>query len=101
MDPVLDELRVFSGNAHPQLARNVCDYLKIPLGQAEMFKLSNDGKRIVSFSEKRLISRIKGMFGRRKLRARITPIGEKPIVVTFDISGLETAIQPLRKACYW
>jgi ribose-phosphate pyrophosphokinase len=42
MDPVLDELRVFSGNAHPQLARDVCEYLDIPLGQAEMFKFAND-----------------------------------------------------------
>ena len=42
MDSVIDELRVFSGNAHPQLARDVCDYLKIPLGQAEMFKFAND-----------------------------------------------------------
>ena len=42
MDAVIDELRVFSGNAHPQLARDVCEYLKIPLGQAEMFKFAND-----------------------------------------------------------
>ncbi len=37
-----DELRVFSGNAHRQLAESVCDYLHIPLGQAEVFKFSND-----------------------------------------------------------
>ena len=42
MDAVLDELRVFSGNAHPQLARDVCQYLDIPLGQSEMFKFAND-----------------------------------------------------------
>ena len=42
MDSVIDELRVFSGNAHPQLARDVCAYLDIPLGQAEMFKFAND-----------------------------------------------------------
>ena len=42
MGPILDELRVFTGNAHPQLARDVCEYLKIPLGQAEMFKFAND-----------------------------------------------------------
>ena len=39
---VIDELRVFSGNAHPQLAQDVCKYLDIPLGQAEMFKFAND-----------------------------------------------------------
>jgi ribose-phosphate pyrophosphokinase len=42
MGPVTDELRVFSGNAHPVLARSVCRYLDIPLGQAEAFKFSND-----------------------------------------------------------
>ncbi len=37
-----DELRVFSGNANPKLARSVCDYLNIPIGKAEVFKFSND-----------------------------------------------------------
>ena len=37
-----DELAVFSGNAHPHLARAVCNYLDIPIGQAEVFKFSND-----------------------------------------------------------
>ena len=37
-----DELKVFSGNAHPQLAHAVCDYLNIPIGKAEVFKFSND-----------------------------------------------------------
>ena len=37
-----DELKVFSGNAHPQLAREVCDYLNISIGKAEVFKFSND-----------------------------------------------------------
>ncbi len=37
-----NELRVFTGNAHHQLARSVCGYLDISLGQAEVFKFSND-----------------------------------------------------------
>ena len=37
-----DELRVFTGNSHQQLAQDVCKYLNIPLGQAEVFKFSND-----------------------------------------------------------
>ena len=37
-----DELKVFSGNAHPMLAQSVCDYLDIPTGKAEVFKFSND-----------------------------------------------------------
>ena len=42
MRPVIDELRVFTGNAHPKLAQDVCSYLNIPLGQAEVFKFAND-----------------------------------------------------------
>ena len=38
----LEELKVFTGNAHPQLARDVCDYLGIPLGESETFKFAND-----------------------------------------------------------
>jgi ribose-phosphate pyrophosphokinase len=39
---MMDELRVFSGTAHPALAKAVCDYLDIPLGEAEVFEFSNE-----------------------------------------------------------
>jgi len=42
MNPVLDELKIFTGNGHPALAKSVCDYLEIPLGEAEVFKFAND-----------------------------------------------------------
>jgi ribose-phosphate pyrophosphokinase len=42
MNPILDELKVFTGNGHPELANSVCEYLDIPLGQAEVFKFAND-----------------------------------------------------------
>ena len=42
MRPVMDELKVFTGNAHRKLAASVCQYLDIPLGQAEVFKFAND-----------------------------------------------------------
>jgi ribose-phosphate pyrophosphokinase len=38
----MDELKVFTGNAHPALAKSVCDYLGIPLGRAEVFEFSNE-----------------------------------------------------------
>jgi ribose-phosphate pyrophosphokinase len=37
-----DEIKVFSGNAHPSLAKDVCDYLGIPLGNMEVFEFSNE-----------------------------------------------------------
>ena len=42
MNPILDELKVFTGNGHPELTQSVCNYLDIPLGQAEVFKFAND-----------------------------------------------------------
>jgi ribose-phosphate pyrophosphokinase len=40
--PAFDDLKVFTGNAHPQLARDICSYLGIGLGQCEVFKFAND-----------------------------------------------------------
>ncbi len=39
---MIDELKVFDGNAHPALAQGICDYLDIPLGQAEVFEFTNE-----------------------------------------------------------
>ena len=36
------ELSIFTGNAHPQLARDICAYLGVPLGRAEVFEFSNE-----------------------------------------------------------
>ena len=38
----MDELKVFSGNAHPNLAKAVVEYLSIPLGKSEVFQFSNE-----------------------------------------------------------
>jgi ribose-phosphate pyrophosphokinase len=38
----MDELKVFTGNAHPVLAESVCDYLGMPLGKVEVFEFSNE-----------------------------------------------------------
>lgn len=37
-----EDLKVFSGNAHPKLAKSICSYLGITLGACEVFKFSND-----------------------------------------------------------
>ena len=39
---MIDELKVFTGNAHPALAQGICDYLEVPLGQAEVFEFTNE-----------------------------------------------------------
>jgi ribose-phosphate pyrophosphokinase len=38
----MDELKVFTGNAHPSLAKAICEYLGTPLGKAEVFEFSNE-----------------------------------------------------------
>ncbi|MGD0855289.1 MAG: ribose-phosphate pyrophosphokinase [Dehalococcoidia bacterium] len=37
-----DGIKVFCGNAHPSLAKDVCDYLQIPLGKMEVFEFTNE-----------------------------------------------------------
>ncbi len=39
---MMDELKVFTGNAHPALALAVTEYLGIPLGRCEVFEFSNE-----------------------------------------------------------
>ena len=38
----MDELKVFTGNAHPSLAQAICEYLGIPIGKSEVFEFSNE-----------------------------------------------------------
>ena len=42
MVSVMDDLKVFTGNGNRGLAEAVCQYLDLPLGQAEVFKFAND-----------------------------------------------------------
>jgi ribose-phosphate pyrophosphokinase len=39
---VYQELSVFCGNAHPQLAESICDYLGRPLGRCKVYEFSNE-----------------------------------------------------------
>ena len=48
--PPFEEMRVFTGNAHLDLARSICEYLGMPLGEAEVFKFAN-GNTFVQFGE--------------------------------------------------
>ncbi len=38
----MDELKVFTGTAHPVLAQAITEYLGIPLGKCEVFEFSNE-----------------------------------------------------------
>jgi ribose-phosphate pyrophosphokinase len=39
---LMEELKVFTGNANPALAQAIVDYLEIPLGKSEVFQFSNE-----------------------------------------------------------
>ncbi len=39
---MIDELKVFTGNTHPGLAKGVCEYLRIPVGKSEVFQFANE-----------------------------------------------------------
>ena len=38
----MDELKIFTGSAHPALARATCEYLKVPVGAANIQKFTNE-----------------------------------------------------------
>ena len=37
-----DELTIFGGNSNHELTDEICEYIGIPRGRAEVFKFSND-----------------------------------------------------------
>jgi ribose-phosphate pyrophosphokinase len=39
---MIDELKVFTGNAHPALAQGICQYLRIPLGNMQVIEFRNE-----------------------------------------------------------
>src|SRR3954454_14351054 len=47
-----DQLSVFAGNSNPELAREICAYIGIPLGRAEVVKCWNHNT-LVRISESR------------------------------------------------
>lgn len=44
---------------------------------------------------------IQRMFGGNSIYMRASPYNESPVEMTFNITGLEEAIEPLREACGW
>lgn len=62
---------------------------------------STDNSALGFWSGGRAIPEIKRLFGGQQLIARMTPYGENPFTLSFDITGLEEAIVPLREACHW
>ncbi|MCX5713449.1 MAG: ribose-phosphate pyrophosphokinase-like domain-containing protein, partial [Candidatus Omnitrophica bacterium] len=42
----MDKLSIFTGNAHPKMAKKICKYLKVPLSEALVGKFSEGEIRV-------------------------------------------------------
>ena len=65
----------------------------------QYWKSGTDGGS--SFFPSRTVEFLKKMEGSTLLTAKVTPIGKAPITAEFDITGIEEALAPIRKACRW
>lgn len=62
---------------------------------------STDNKALGLWRGGSAIPMIKKMFGKSMMIVRMMPYGESPFTASFQISGLEQAIRPLRESCKW
>lgn len=62
---------------------------------------STDNRALGLWSGAKAIPMMRQMAGKSKMLVRMTPFGENPFAATFNIAGMEKAIEPLKKACNW
>ncbi|MGQ7253944.1 type VI secretion system-associated protein TagO [Vreelandella titanicae] len=77
--------------------------MRIDDGQAftKSMRESTNNKALGLWNGGTSIPVIRQMFGADQLTMRATPHSESPMTMTFDITGLEEEIAPLREACHW
>lgn len=71
------------------------------LAQTIGFRESTNNRSLGLWRGAKAIPFAKEMLGKDRLIARMTPYGENAFTATFNISGLEAEIGPLRDACGW
>lgn len=62
---------------------------------------STDNKALGLWSGNKSIPFIKEMLDGKSIAFRATPFNESPVEFTFDLTGLDVAVKPLREACAW
>jgi len=63
--------------------------------------ISSDHNAIGRWNGGESIPFMKSLLKRNEIYFRITPYSESPIETSFNVTGLEEAIKPLREACGW
>ncbi|MBU2983516.1 type VI secretion protein [Lentibacter algarum] len=64
-------------------------------------KTSTDNQALGLWGGGQSIPFIKEIMSGKQLLVRLTPYNESPLEFSFEIDGLDEAIEPLRKACNW
>jgi type VI secretion system VasI family protein len=65
------------------------------------FDASSDYSALGLWTGKKAVPFVKSMFGAKRLLIGFTPIGENAVQMAFDISEIESAVQPVRRMCNW
>lgn len=73
---------------------------KLP-AETRRWRISTNFEAIGLWSGGSAIPFIRGLFDHKTLLARVTPYGESPVTVIFNIAGLKAAAAPLMEACHW
>ncbi|OHB72424.1 MAG: hypothetical protein A2W23_07650 [Planctomycetes bacterium RBG_16_43_13] len=56
---------------------------------------------MATFYRGSVIAFIRSIVGYKQLLVQVTPYGESPVMVTFDLAGLEEAVKQLQETCNW
>ena len=69
--------------------------------QSARMTTSTDNKALGLWNGGKAIPFIKRLEGGQTVVMRATPFNESPVEFSFDLTGLDTAIAPLKEACSW
>lgn len=69
--------------------------------QTETWQLSTTMDTAGLWNGSAAIPLVRRLFDAEHLLLRVTPVGDNSVTSTFDVTGLEQAIEPLRAACHW
>ncbi|NCF07994.1 type VI secretion protein [Kosakonia sp. MH5] len=67
--------------------------------KTQTWDISSDNKAV--FYRGNVVEFVKTLAKANGMYTQITPYGESPVSVSFDLSGLSEALKPLQKACSW